>query len=84
MENFMLLRLSSKGQLVLPKKIREKLHLKNGDQFRARIVDGKIILEPVKKDAIKMLHGVLAGTDVLTQLEEEHRREVQHDRDLLA
>jgi AbrB family looped-hinge helix DNA binding protein len=80
----MLLRLSSKGQLVLPKKIREKLHLKNGDQFRARIVDGKIILEPVKKDAIKMLHGVLAGTDVLTQLEEEHRREVQHDRDLLA
>jgi AbrB family looped-hinge helix DNA binding protein len=80
----MLLRLSSKGQLVLPKKIREKLHLKNGDQFQARIVDGKIILEPVKKDAIKLLHGVLAGTDVLTQLEEEHRREVQHDRDLLA
>ncbi len=80
----MLLKLSSKGQLVLPKKIREKLHLKNGDQFQARIVDGKIILEPVKKDAIENLHGVLAGSNVLRELEEDHRREMKHDRDLSA
>ena len=80
----MLLRLSSKGQLVLPKKIREKLHLKNGDQFQARIVDGKIILEPVKKDAIEKLHGILAGTDILKVLEEDHRREMKRDRDLSA
>jgi AbrB family looped-hinge helix DNA binding protein len=80
----MLLRLSSKGQLVLPKKIREKLHLKNGDQFQARIVDGKIILEPVKKDAIEKLHGILAGTDILEVLEEDHRREMKRDRDLSA
>lgn len=75
----MLLRLSSKGQLVLPKKIREKLNLKIGDQFQARVVDGKIILEPIKKDTLTKLHGVLADTDVLRELEEEHRREVEHD-----
>ena len=80
----MLLRLSSKGQLVLPKNIREKLHLKSGDQFQVRIVEGKIVLEPVKKDAIDRLHGILAGTDVLRELEEEHRREIEHDRDLPA
>jgi len=80
----MLLRLSSKGQLVLPKKIREKLHLTSGDQFQARIVDGKIILEPLKKDAIDRLHGVLAGTGALKELEEEHRREIENDRDLSA
>ncbi|MEW5827772.1 MAG: AbrB/MazE/SpoVT family DNA-binding domain-containing protein [Chloroflexota bacterium] len=80
----MLLRLSSKGQLVLPKKIREKLHLKNGDQFQARIEDGKIVLEPVKMDVVARLHGILAGTDVLKELEEEHRREIEHDRDLSA
>ncbi len=78
----MLLRISSKGQLVLPKKIRETLHLKNGDQFQARIVDGRIVLEPVKKDAIDRLHGILAGTDVLRVLEEEHRREIEHDKKL--
>lgn len=80
----MLLRLSSKGQLVLPKTIREQLRLKNGDQFQARIVDGKIILEPVKLSTIKRLHGVLAGTDVLRELEEEHRREIENDSNLLA
>jgi AbrB family looped-hinge helix DNA binding protein len=80
----MLLRLSSKGQLVLPKKIREKLHLKSGDQFQVRVVEGKIVLEPVKKDAIDKLHGILAGTDVLKALEEEHRWEVEHDRNLPA
>jgi AbrB family looped-hinge helix DNA binding protein len=80
----MLLRLSSKGQVVLPKKIREKLHLKNGDQFQARIVDGKIILEPVKTDKIEKLHGILAGTDILNELEQEHRREIEHDRNLPA
>jgi AbrB family looped-hinge helix DNA binding protein len=80
----MLLRLSSKGQLVLPKAIREKLHLKNGDQFQVRIVDGKIVLEPVKTDAIDRLHGIFAATDLLKGLEEEHRREVENDRSLFA
>lgn len=68
----MLLRLSSKGQLVLPKKMREQLYLKNGDQFQARVLDGKIILEPVKTGVIERLHGILAGSDVLKNLEEEH------------
>lgn len=45
----MLLRLSSKGQLVLPKSIRQELRLEHGDQFQARVVDGKIVLEPVTK-----------------------------------
>ncbi len=80
----MLLRLSSKGQLVLPKAVREQLRLKNGDQFQARIVDGKIVLEPVKLGAIHRLHGVLAGTNVLKELEEEHRREVENDSNLFA
>jgi AbrB family looped-hinge helix DNA binding protein len=80
----MLLRLSSKGQLVLPKKIRETLHLKNGDQFQVKVLDGKIILEPIKKDAIERLHGILEDTDVLKELEKEHHREVEHDKNLFA
>ncbi len=80
----MLVRLSSKGQLVLPKVMREKLHLKNGDQFQARIVDGKIILEPVNLGTLGRLHGILADTDVLNELEAEHRREIEDDRNLFA
>ena len=80
----MLLKLSSKGQVVLPKIFRENLHLKRGDQFHARILDGEIILKPVKFSAIERLHGILAGTDVLTALEEEHRKEMDNERKIFA
>jgi AbrB family looped-hinge helix DNA binding protein len=76
-----LLRLSSKGQVVLPKPIRDLLRLKNGDQFHAHVVDGKIILEPIQGDVIERLHGKFAGSDLLKELEEEHRREVENAED---
>lgn len=40
--------LSTKGQVVIPKSMREKLNLKPGTPFVIRILDGKIILEVVK------------------------------------
>ena len=43
-----------------------------------------IILEPLKKDAIDRLHGILAGTGALKELEEEHRREIENDLNLSA
>jgi AbrB family looped-hinge helix DNA binding protein len=75
----MLLRLSSKGQLVIPKTIRESLRLKNGDQFQVRVQDGKIVLEPVAKGLIQKLHGKYKGHDMLTVLEEEHRQEIENE-----
>jgi AbrB family looped-hinge helix DNA binding protein len=75
----MLIRLSSKGQLVIPKTVRKSLRLQDGDQFQLRVVNGKIILEPVAKDLAQKLQGRYAGHDMLTELEEEHRREVQDE-----
>lgn len=75
----MLLRLSSKGQLVIPKTIRESLRLKNGDQFQVRIVDGKIVLDPVAKGLVEKLHGKYAGYNMLKTLEEEHKREIENE-----
>ena len=43
----MLTRISSNGQLTIPKSIRDALQFKSGDQFQARVEDGKIILERV-------------------------------------
>lgn len=75
----MLVRLSSKGQLVIPKTIRETLRMKIGDQFQARVQDGRIILEPVAKGLAQKLHGKYKGHDMLTALEEEHRREIENE-----
>ncbi|KJR44003.1 Transcriptional regulator AbrB domain protein [Candidatus Magnetoovum chiemensis] len=39
--------LSSKGQISIPKKIRDNLGIKTGDQFNVQVINGSIILEPV-------------------------------------
>ncbi|MBU4226162.1 MAG: AbrB/MazE/SpoVT family DNA-binding domain-containing protein [Chloroflexi bacterium] len=76
----MLIKLSSKGQLVIPKSIREALRLDSGNQMRVRIADGRIILEPISgKDLIQSLHGKYAGNDLLEELENEHRQEIARD-----
>lgn len=38
--------ISTKGQISIPKKVRDALHIKNGDQLIFRVEDSKIILEP--------------------------------------
>ena len=39
--------ISAKGQVALPKKIRYKLSIKTGDQFRVEVSGTKIVLTPV-------------------------------------
>jgi AbrB family looped-hinge helix DNA binding protein len=41
--------LSSKGQLVIPRKIRESANVTTGDAFRVHYTDGEIRLQPVPK-----------------------------------
>ncbi|MDA8089177.1 MAG: AbrB/MazE/SpoVT family DNA-binding domain-containing protein [Nitrospiraceae bacterium] len=38
---------SAKGQIALPKEIRDALHIETGAQLTPAIKDGKLILEPV-------------------------------------
>ena len=39
--------ISAKGQVALPKKVRDKLCIKTGDQFRVEVSGAKIVLTPV-------------------------------------
>lgn len=76
----MLVKLSSKGQLVLPKAIRQGLELERDALFHISLTeDGKIILDLVQASVLATLSGKYAGSDFLTDLEFEHRREVDHD-----
>jgi len=51
----MLTRISSNGQLTIPKSIRDALQFKSGDQFQARVEDGKIILSASRMNLIPSL-----------------------------
>ncbi|MEW6718175.1 MAG: AbrB/MazE/SpoVT family DNA-binding domain-containing protein [Chloroflexota bacterium] len=75
----MLAKLSSKGQLVIPKALREGLKLQPGSEFYIRLSEGKIILEPIEATTISMLYGKYAGDNFLTEHEAKHRQEVVDD-----
>ena len=75
----MLTTLSSKGQVVIPKDIRQALNLGPKSKFQVKIVDGSIVLDPIATSAIDALCGMFEGIDLLSDLEAEHRREVAAD-----
>jgi AbrB family looped-hinge helix DNA binding protein len=77
----MLAKLSSKGQLVIPKVIRKALNLHPGTELHVEIVGQKIIIEPVVPHSpIDALYGKYTDIDLLTDLETEHRRELDDEK----
>jgi AbrB family looped-hinge helix DNA binding protein len=77
----MLAKLSSKGQLVIPKSIRKTLDLRPGTEMHIEIADHKIIIEPVAlRSPIDSLYGKYADTDLLADLEAEHRQELADEK----
>ncbi len=73
-------RLSTKGRVVIPSKVREALGLEPGTRFRVRVDQGRIVLEPITEAVIGELYGRLAGADPLAALEQEHARECLEGR----
>jgi hypothetical protein len=44
-----------------------------------RVIDGKIVLEPIAKGLVEKLHGKYAGHNLIKALEEGHRREIEKE-----
>ncbi|MFQ5684377.1 MAG: AbrB/MazE/SpoVT family DNA-binding domain-containing protein [Candidatus Binatia bacterium] len=72
---------SSKGQVVIPAEIREKIGLKPGDKVLVTLADDKrVSIEPVPDDPIKALRGFLKGRPSLTRaLLRERRKDRQRE-----
>jgi AbrB family looped-hinge helix DNA binding protein len=54
-------RLSKKGQFVIPKEIREALGVKEGDELLVTLEAGRVLLTPPEKYA-RATRGLLKGT----------------------
>ena len=83
----MSVKLSSKGQLVLPKRVRQKLDLKPGAEFEIDIIDGKIILHPVHKQeelqkTLAKLRQIVHGTHLADDLRAERQQEMDREHKL--
>jgi len=53
--------ITSKGQVTIPKRIREAMNLRDGDQVVVVVEDERIALYPVRRRGILGLQGVFAG-----------------------
>ena len=71
--------LSSKGQVVLPKAVRDKLGIQPGATLRV-VVSGKAIrIEALPAKPLDRLYGRLSGKKLVQTLEDEHAREIKSE-----
>ena len=75
----MIAKISSKGQVVVPKEIRKQMGIKSGAFLEFRQIDDKRLEVTVIKDLIKELEGIYEGSGMLKELEREHREEIERD-----
>jgi AbrB family looped-hinge helix DNA binding protein len=74
-------RLTSKGQILVPRHLRRKLGLKPGGKVHLAEEEGRLVLTPVPADPIEAATGFLKGRFSLTQdLRREHREETRRER----
>ena len=76
-------RLSAKGQMVLPKRIRDELGWQPGQEFQVDREGDRVVVRAAGAAGADWLagflrwEGALAGTGALVELEAEHRAEVE-------
>jgi len=73
-------RLSTKGQVVIPAGVRERLSLSKDAELQVKVEGDRIILTPVRKDGWKSLRGMLRGKRLTRELEIEHQKEIKGNK----
>ncbi|WP_066296943.1 AbrB/MazE/SpoVT family DNA-binding domain-containing protein [Bacillus sp. FJAT-29937] len=66
-------KMTSKGQITIPKELRELLSVKEGDQFRFLVDEDTIKIEPVKKNLLSHVIGRVVASE---PMDLEHMRQV--------
>lgn len=79
------IQISQKGQILIPKRIREKYGIKSGSNVQILEQPGGILIKPAPEDPIAAACGFLEGDFSLTDdLIQEHKEELENDRNIRA
>ena len=71
---------SLKGQILIPKSLREKYGVKPGSKVQILEEPGSLIIKPAPEDPIEAACGFLEGDFSLTEdLIKEHRKELENE-----
>ncbi len=71
---------TSKGQLVIPAKLRRRFGIKEGTLVSFLEDKGRLIVQPVTREFIASLHGSLKGGRAYEILMEERKRDRERGR----
>ncbi|WP_078555266.1 AbrB/MazE/SpoVT family DNA-binding domain-containing protein [Bacillus alkalicellulosilyticus] len=69
-------KMTSKGQITIPKELREKLGLNEGDQFKFLIENDEVRIEPIRKKYLSQAIGRIISKE---EIELEKMREVTQE-----
>ena len=72
-------RVSSKGQIAIPKAIREQVGLDTGTELAIEIKGQELVIKKIPRHSWRRWRGVLKGSDALQEHEQEHREELKKD-----
>jgi AbrB family looped-hinge helix DNA binding protein len=62
-------RVLTKGQIVIPKELREKANISPGDKVEVKMTKGGIVISPIKKTYAEKFTGIVKGKLSLEDLE---------------
>jgi len=72
---------SPKGQILIPKAIREKYGVKPGSKVQILEKSDNLVIKPAPEDPIAEACGFLEGNFSLTEeLRKEHKKELENER----
>jgi AbrB family looped-hinge helix DNA binding protein len=73
---------SSKGQIAIPKAVREKIGLQEGTRLRLSVEGDTMVLRKYSEEVWRKWEGRFPNSRMLEDLEREHREEVERDEAL--
>jgi len=71
---------SSRGQVALPKAVREQLGLEEGASLTVRVVGDEVILRKAPAGSWREWEGRFQGSNLLADLTRSRRKELARDR----
>ena len=72
-------KLSTKGQIILPKEIRKNMNLEPGTYFNIKTEKSNIILTMLKKTPLQQLCGKFKNNSLIKSLEQSHAEEIERE-----
>lgn len=83
MMNMLFTKLTTKGQIIIPKEIRNSLHLVPGTKFKVSVKEKEIILHPIADIEFEKLKVSIPEGKVSEFLKESKKLEMEREKQLL-